>query len=179
MAVDIFALFSSSAGKTQLISETTDKDYAQRQGVTVVEVQEVSFGVENQTTIGSATSGAGAGKAKFKTLTIKRAVGPASAGFFSIATSGGRFDQVQIDFRKAGATTGATGKPYLSYTFKMVFVTSIDIESGDEGPIETLSLAYGAMQVQYWQQEKTGALSANPQTAMWNQVTNTASMDIK
>ena len=36
------------------------------------EIKDFSFGVENPTTIGSATGGAGAGKIKFNEFTIKK-----------------------------------------------------------------------------------------------------------
>jgi type VI secretion system secreted protein Hcp len=184
MAVDIFALFTQTAVgplKAALVGETLDPDYKSKPNVAAIELQSVSLGVENPTTIGSASGGAGAGKAKFNPLMIKHRIGPSSPAFFTVAASGGHFDQVQLDFRKSGGQSGSSSKAYLSITLKMVFITKIEIDhdSGDDAPTEVLTLSYGAMQMQYFQQDKTGAISKESQTGMWNQVTNSPSMDIR
>src|ERR1700740_1535883 len=46
------------------------------------EIKDFSFGVENPTTIGSATGGAGAGKVKFHEFVIKKVTDSASPVFF-------------------------------------------------------------------------------------------------
>src|SRR4051812_2414106 len=48
----------------------------------VFQIKDFSFSVENLTTIGSATGGAGAGKITFNEFTIKKTTDKASAGFF-------------------------------------------------------------------------------------------------
>jgi hypothetical protein len=46
------------------------------------EIKDFSFGVENPTTIGSATGGAGAGKIKFNEFSITKTTDSASPNFF-------------------------------------------------------------------------------------------------
>jgi type VI protein secretion system component Hcp len=54
------------------------------------EIKDFSFGVENPTTIGSATGGAGAGKIKFNEFSIGKTVDSASPSLWRNATSGSR-----------------------------------------------------------------------------------------
>src|SRR5919201_322401 len=56
------------------------------------EIKDFSFGVENPTTIGSATGGAGAGKIKFNEFTIKKTTDKASAAFFKNCCAGAHYD---------------------------------------------------------------------------------------
>jgi type VI secretion system secreted protein Hcp len=66
------------------------------------EIKDFSFGVENPTTIGSATGGAGAGKVTFSELTIKKTTDSASPVFFKNLVSGNHYKQVTLTMRKAG-----------------------------------------------------------------------------
>src|SRR2546422_11006287 len=66
------------------------------------EIKDFSFGVENPTTIGSATGGAGAGKVKFNEFTIKKTTDKASPLFFKSCVSGTHFKEVKLTVRKAG-----------------------------------------------------------------------------
>jgi type VI protein secretion system component Hcp len=63
---------------------------------------------------------------------------------------------------------------YAIYQFNMVFVTDIDVSGGggEDALEETVTLAYGAMQVTYTPLSATGA-PVKQQVATWNQVTNT------
>jgi hypothetical protein len=54
------------------------------------EIKDFSFGVENPTTIGSATGGAGAGKIKFNEFSIGKAVDIATPALWRSAISGSR-----------------------------------------------------------------------------------------
>src|SRR5215510_11318742 len=81
MAVDAFIWFEKpGAGAAKLPEgETLDKTYSKKKAF---EIKDFSFGVENPTTIGSATGGAGAGKIKFNEFTIKKTSDSASPSFF-------------------------------------------------------------------------------------------------
>jgi type VI secretion system secreted protein Hcp len=51
-------------------------------GPRAFEIKDFSFGIENPTTIGSATGGAGAGKIKFNEFSITKTTDTASPNFF-------------------------------------------------------------------------------------------------
>src|SRR5260221_10975191 len=76
-AVDAFIWFEGAHGNA--------KDAAH---AGAFEIKDFSFGVENPTTIGSATSGAGAGKGKFNEFTIKKVTDSSSAIFKQAGASG-------------------------------------------------------------------------------------------
>jgi hypothetical protein len=55
-----------------------------------------------------------------------------------------------------------------------VFCTKIDWAGlGDEGPEESVTFAYGALDIAYFQQKADGGLEP-PKSAVWNQLTNKA-----
>src|SRR2546423_9122241 len=69
-AVDAFIWFDSEAPTAAITGTSQDAVFKGSQGW--FEIKDFSFGVENPTTIGSATGGAGAGKIKFNEFTIKK-----------------------------------------------------------------------------------------------------------
>ena len=69
------------------------------------EIKDFSFGVENPTTIGSATGGAGAGKIKLNELTIKKTTDTASPSSSS-ANGGGIFNNGTSGPSSGGANGG-------------------------------------------------------------------------
>jgi type VI secretion system secreted protein Hcp len=143
---------------------------------TWIAVQSVEFGIENPTTIGSATGGAGAGKAKFNQFQIKKTVDSASPTLFSAVGLGVHFPTVTLVVRKAGGSKAI----YLTYTFALVFVSEVDwsAELGDEAPTETVTLTYGAMGVSYSKQDSTGALVGSPAVSNWSQITNAPNLTV-
>ena len=171
MAVDAFLSFGKPSTGPTLIGETSDSFFSKQQAF---EIKEFSFGEENATTIGSATTGAGAGKAKLNPFKIKKPVDSASPNFFLASSSGVHYPTATISVRKAGAAGGkSSGAPYLIFTFKMVFVTNIDGTGPgeEEGPEEEISFVYGALQISYSKQDATGAIGT-PIITAWSQVLN-------
>jgi type VI secretion system secreted protein Hcp len=118
------------------------------------EIKDFSFDIENPTTIGSATSGAGAGKIKFNEFTITKTTDSASPVFFKNCCAGAHYQKVVIGMRKAGGDPSTAGQPFLQYKFGTVFTTKIDWSSpGDEGPQESITFVYGTLEVQYVSQD--------------------------
>jgi type VI secretion system secreted protein Hcp len=175
--MNLFLEFSGAAktvtGPISVVGESLDRAHPQ-----TIELSGVELEIENPTTIGSASGGAGVGKAKFNPMTVTKAVDGASAALFQAMAMGAHFPTVKLYVRKAGSPTGAP-TDYLVYQFNMVFITKMDVSagSGDDAPRETIEMVYGAMQVTYTPQSPTGQLG-KPSTAMWSQVTNTATLDI-
>jgi len=114
------------------------------------EMKNLSLAPANATTIGSATTGAGSGKAKFNEFSITRVTDSASPNFFRQAVSSGRhFATVKIEMRKAG------GKPdqFVTYVFTDVAISKMNTSGrGEQGPEESITFVYGAMSVQYSEQ---------------------------
>jgi len=138
-----------------------------------VEIRDFSFGVENLATIGSATSGAGAGKMAFNEFSIAKSVDKLSRSLFQISSVGGHLARAQLYLRKTGGTTA--GKPYLAYGFETVFVSKIDWSGslGEDEPSERVTFVYGALALGYYPQKADGTFDV-PVKAAWSVVTNTA-----
>jgi type VI protein secretion system component Hcp len=174
MAVDAFIQFVKQGTMMDVKGETKDEFYSKKEPP-FFEIKDFSFGVENPTTIGSSTGGAGAGKIKFNEFTIKKTSDSASPAFFKNCCAGAHYQTVLIDMRKAGADIQSAGTLFLRFRFETVFTTKIDWSGpGDEGPEESLTFVYGKMGVVYVPQAASGELAGNSTLAGWNQVTNRA-----
>ncbi len=126
------------------------------------EIKDWSFGVENPTTIGSATGGAGSGKAKFNEFTITKTADSASPVFFKNLATGVHYNTVKLTMRKAGGDPHTAGQPFLTYTFGTVFTTKIDWSGpGDEGPEEKITFVYGTLTVEYKTQKPDGTIGTS------------------
>jgi len=160
----------SVGGAIEIKGETLDTEHK-----FALEVKEFSFGLENPTTIGSMSGGAGAGKAKFNEFNVKKNVDAASPKLFLACGMGCHFPTITLTVRKAGGQK----LNYLSYTFKMVFVTKIDWSggAGEEAPDEDVTFVYGAMKIVYTPQDAKGN-PARPVDMSWSQVTNQPTLDV-
>jgi type VI protein secretion system component Hcp len=159
-AVDAFIWFEAPAGVQDHSSAA-----GHQPANPAFEIKDWSFGVENPTTIGSATGGAGAGKIKFNEFQIKKTTDSALPVFFKNCCAGAHYDTVFIEMRKAGGDSKSAGKTFLQYRFDTVFTTKIDWSGpGDEGPEETITFVYGKLGVKYFKQDVTGPVSNNPAT---------------
>jgi type VI protein secretion system component Hcp len=173
MAVDAFIWFDEgSTGMMKVVGETKDATYSKTSPNAAFEINQWSFAIENPTSIGSQTSGAGGGKAKLNEFSIKKVVDSASPAFFKNCVAGAHYKKVILEMRKAGGDPGSSGKPFLRYTFYTVFTTGVDYDIGDDtGPTETIKFQYGTVHIMYTKQDATGAQGLQSQ-AGWNQILN-------
>ena len=173
MAVDMYLVIPPATGNPPISADPVTDQYFKTTfpNASVVAIRQFSVGAENPTTIGSAATGAGAGKAVLNELLIEKSVDTMSRSLFAMTATGGHLAKMQLYMRKAGVTGG---KPYLVYGFNMVFLSKIDwsASSGDEQPIERLTFAYGALALGYYPQKPDGTLGTAVKTS-WSQVTNT------
>lgn len=102
----------------------------------VFEIKDFSFGVENPTTIGSATGGAGAGKIKFNEFTIKKTSDAASPALQKVSVAG-----MQIPLTQK---TQYNGQEYYIVKLTDVLISSVQSSSssGESRPMESLSLNF-------------------------------------
>jgi type VI secretion system secreted protein Hcp len=175
MSFDAFVIFTpgDSAAAKEIKGESTDKDFGKHGAF---EISEFSFGAENTLSIGSGSTGAGAGKCTFKEFTVKKLVDMGSGPLLSTLGAGGHFDKVRLFIRKSGGAAGQTGAAYLTFAFRMVAVKSIEWSgsTGDDVPSETVIFEYGAMALCYRQQDKSGALAKGGKkcTGGWSRTEN-------
>jgi type VI secretion system secreted protein Hcp len=134
------------------------------------EIEDYSFDIEQVLNIGSASSGAGAGKITFNPFSITRKVDRASPIFFQMACSGKSFQTVGLGIRKS-AGNQASGVMFLAFTFKLVAVKTVSWAHDDEAPKETVTFEYGGMAIQYAIQDPSGKLTTVIPGG-WNRVKN-------
>ncbi|OAI49783.1 hypothetical protein AYO44_06185 [Planctomycetaceae bacterium SCGC AG-212-F19] len=174
MAFDAFLTFTEKGpGAEKIAGESQDPTYGDDKGA--FEISEFSFGAENTLSIGSATTGAGAGKATFKEFTVKKLVDKSSPLILKTLGSGGHYKKVFLSIRKSGAVVGKSGQAYLNFCFGMVAVKSIEWagSTGDDTPTETVIFEYGALLVGYKQQKQDGSLGS-PTFGGWSRIENCA-----
>ena len=171
MAVDAFIWFESPGVGSAPEGETKDSVYSEKKAF---EIKDFSFGVENPTTMGSASRGAGAGKIKFNEFTIKRTTDKASALFFKNCCMGAHYKTVIIAMRKAGGDAASSGKEFLRFKFETVFTTKIDWSGpDDEGAEESITFVYGKLGIKFTPLESGSQLVL----AGWDQVLNQDASD--
>jgi len=174
MAVDIFATFVASRPNIAIGETTLDP---RSKGIVI---QSISLGVENQVNIGSATGGAGVGKATFNPLLITK-VADASSPLFALALfSGTHYDTVTFDFFTSGSG-GAQQKPSPIYSIacKMVAVSKIELSTSQSDDVitEEITLQYGAIQIRTKPMNKDGTLGKEVMT-QWSKVKNNNTFDV-
>lgn len=158
----------AAAGNIQPVGESLDSAFKG-----AIQIADFSLDVENVTTIGTASGGASSGKAKLNEFVIRKKADKASGPLFQACCTGAHFPEAVLSIRKISGST-KPGPAYLIYRFSMVFCTKLEWAGpGDEGPEESVTFAYGALQVVYQPVDNTtGAPAGNALTIAWNQVVN-------
>lgn len=169
MAFDAFLVFTTGSGQLPLEGETQDKQFSAQKAIAI---DSFSFGIHNTVNIGSATGGAGAGKAQFSQFKITKAVDRTSPNLLLYAGRGAHIQQVDLYLRKAGGGK-ASGAVFLQYSFKLVAVADVQWSgaSGDDTVKEEVTFEYGALQVKYTSQAPNGG-TGSTYTGGWNRIKN-------
>jgi type VI protein secretion system component Hcp len=132
-----------------------------------IRVSSVDWGVNNNTTIGSATGGAGAGKAAGEKLSLTIPTGPWSRDLVNNLTKGTHYPQVVID------QTGIDGRPSYRVTISTLFLTKYHIDSTAKSqPEDEIEGVFGSFRAEFYAISADGKVTATP--VGWNFVTNTA-----
>jgi len=134
-----------------------------------LELASWSWGVSHLQTLGSATGGAGSGRAAFTDLSLTKDVDKSSAVLFQKCATGEHFAKGKLVVRKAGGQQ----QEYLVYTLETIFVTSIHFSSahGQESAQEAVTLAIGKVGMDYSPQKVDGSLAAAVHGG-WDVLTN-------
>jgi len=167
--VDYLLVIDSVQGESQVGGLTQDSFFTSTpvKNAKPIDVMSFSFTVSNAATIGSGTSGAGAGKVVFGGFQFAMHVNTASPALFTACCEGNHFKAAALFLRKAGGKQ----EIYLKYEFDLVFITSIQTESiaGDPIPVEVVTVAYGSLKQSYRGQTAAGGMGGAVQGG-WNQV---------
>jgi type VI secretion system secreted protein Hcp len=160
---------------TQIMGESTDPAFPGKSGY--IQIKSFSWSADNPSTIGSATTGAGGGKAKLQQLEVDKDVDSTTPQVFQRLAQGGHFAGVEIIARKAGGSPTAASNATRWY-FSLAAPVSDEQsgDGGDETPQEKLTFAYGAVALRMGRQLPNGAVD-KPALAQWDQITNTLSFD--
>jgi type VI secretion system secreted protein Hcp len=134
-----------------------------------IEIFSFSWGASNPTTVSSASGGLSGGKVSVSSFNAMKKTEKSSADLFQACATGKHFDSAVVTMRKAGGDAGQ--KAFLIYKFEDVMVESIQWSGstgGDDSPTESISLAFGKVEIEYWgQNPKKGDVKPMGQAA-WN-----------
>jgi type VI secretion system secreted protein Hcp len=144
MAVDVFLKIGDIKGES--------KD-AKHEGE--IDVLSWSWGVA-QTGLGAMGGGSGAGKANFADLSFMHALDKASPVLMKACAMGDHFDEATLISRKAGKGQ----QDYLIVKMKEVFITSVQPSGSSEHPMESVSMSFGHVDLEYKPQKADGTLDA-------------------
>jgi type VI secretion system secreted protein Hcp len=160
MAFDSFLKLDTITG------ESTDSNFAG-----CMEIFSFSLGAANPVTISSSAGGAGGGKASLSGFNFMKKTDSASPALYQACVTGAHLATGTVSLRKAGGTALV----YLTYGFKVIFVDSIQwsgSQGGDDTPMESVSLAFGTLTVDYQPQDSTGKPKGGAVHGGWNVQTN-------
>jgi type VI protein secretion system component Hcp len=180
VAVDIFLVIRSNNSNPQISDTTTTDSYFSStfSSAVVCEISDFDFDVQNTINIGTATAGAGGGKAALGQLVIHRAVDKLSPALLSISATGEHFVAIQLYLRHSNPTAGGTAPaPFLAYEFQTVFISKIEWSAGAGADLtEEVTFIYGAVAVAFQASNADGSLAGAPVKSAWSQLTNSSSV---
>ncbi|MGO4854395.1 Hcp family type VI secretion system effector [Phaeovulum sp. W22_SRMD_FR3] len=174
MSFDAFLYSKSHA--SSIPGETQDDDMAK---LKACEILSFELGAQNVINIGSITGGGGAGKATFKEFTVTKKTDTASTGLFQALVTGQHFDDMFIELRRSGGAGDKSGATFMKFEFRMVMVQDINWSGSDGDDVcnETVVFQFGAIEISYFAQDKTGKMGT-PKVTRWSRVKNTASLSV-
>lgn len=128
-----------------------------------------SWGATMPTSIGSGSSGAGAGKVSFTSFNWTQRLGASTTQEFTDLAKGEPIKSVTLN------VVESSGKGGLAEMFQMTFstavLTSIQISGSGDAPMTDLSLKAGAVTMKYWPQNKDGSFG-DPLVGGWDMIHN-------
>jgi type VI secretion system secreted protein Hcp len=179
MAIDAFLQFGKGGAAGQPFDGETQDGFFKTKKPVPFELSTWSFGASNKATIGSATSGAGSGKAEFEPFKVTKVIDTATPYLFQTCCAGAHFEELTLWVRKSGSSaTDAGTTPYLEWKFAMAFVQEIAWSNNDPQPTEEVTFVYGAIQFTYNQQSQKGDLAAGESKYQWSQVHNAPEYEV-
>jgi type VI secretion system Hcp family effector len=123
-----------------------DDNAPTRTGGGIITVLAYSYGLQNSTTIGSGSGGAGAGKVTHKPVTITHTMGGSSPEFLGAAATNERLTSVVINFFR----TDKSGKDvnYYRVTLINAFISEVSQRSAGDTVLEDVSFIFQKIEQQ-------------------------------
>ena len=112
--------------------------------------------------------GGGAGKVQMQDFTFMTQTSKASPKLFLACASGQHFKEAKLVGRKAGKEQ----QEFLTWTFSDILVSSFQTSASSELPMESVSLNFSKVKVEYRPQKADGSLDASI-SAGWDLKSNT------
>jgi type VI secretion system secreted protein Hcp len=144
MAVDVFLKIGDVKG------ESIDSKHAGE-----IDVLSWSWGVSNSGS-GALGGGHGSGKANFGDLNFMHALDKSSPVLLKACAMGDHFPEATLVSRKAGKGQ----QDYLIIKMKEVFITSVQPSGSSEHPMESVSISFGHVDLEYKPQKADGSVEA-------------------
>jgi type VI secretion system secreted protein Hcp len=145
VAADIFAKIGDIKG------ESIDDKHKDE-----IEILSWSWGVTNAGTMAHG-GGGGEGKANFHDLSFTHKIDKASPVLMKSCVTGQHIKEATITLRKAGKGQ----QEFLIIKMNDVLITAVsDADGADAGPMESVSLAFAKVDVEYKPQKADGSLDA-------------------
>ena len=177
MAVESYlAITPYGAGATPLPSEhdgvsLRDLDGHTFPGDTLIPLESYSFGIEQTLNIGSQSTGSGAGRVTFDTVSFTKVIDVLSPVLFQACATGKAYQRLDLLVRR----TGRGGSVFLQYTIKLAAVKSISYAEETGYPREVVAFEYGGLQIRYAAQDPKGGLGPVV-VGGWNRVRNSSDL---
>jgi type VI secretion system secreted protein Hcp len=143
MAADIFAKIGDIKGES-----LDDKHKSE------IEVLSWSWGLTHAAS--SAGGGGGAGKASFHDLSFTHKIDKASPALMKACATGAHLKEATITHRKAGKGQ----QEFLIFKMNDLLVTAVTSDDSEHGQLETVSLAFAKIDLEYRPQKADGSLDA-------------------
>src|SRR4051795_10253619 len=105
---------------------------------------------------GGLATGAGVGKVNIGDISFMHTFDKASPNLMSFCASGRHIKEATLTVRRAGDTP----QEFLIIKMTDVIVTSVQVSESDESPIESFSMEFGKVDVNYMPQKADGSLDA-------------------
>jgi type VI protein secretion system component Hcp len=156
------ALTSAGAHEKDIVAVTDQLDIKNSQFIPVISCNN---SVDQVLSIGSQSSGAGAGKIMFNPFVVSRFADALSPLLFGDCAAGTPFKTLEAFFLDKDSTV------WFKQTYKLVAVKSVSwsAANGDQGIVENISFEYGGLLITVYQQ------SGGKRTVLengWNRVKN-------
>ena len=156
MAFDAFLKIEGVAGETQRAGHKGE-----------IPIFSFSWGANNPTSVGI-SGGGGAGKVAISSFSFMKRTDAGSAALFQACCTGKHFPKATVTLYKAG---GDKAIDFLKYDFEEVFVEAVQwsgASGGDDTPTESVSFAFGRVEMTYSPQAADGTKVGKPVVGSWD-----------
>jgi type VI secretion system secreted protein Hcp len=134
-----------------------------------IEISSFSWGASHPTKVGPGSTGMSVGRVQLSNFNIVKETEKSSPALFSACCTGKHFATATVTMRKG---TGAGGQQaFLQFIFTPVMVESVQwsgSSEGDDKPTESVSFAFGKVEIKYLQQDSSGGTVGKPVQASWD-----------